>query len=444
MRALGLAVLLAAPAAAQPWLIAAQQPTFPTTYPQHFAGPVLDHLATLPFDGVVVTALPTWNVMDSGWTWTAAEVGAELQGVGTRIQAAAPQLRKNLFGVVIEDPGDVFDDAAWANAVGNWGAAAQAARAAGFAGFYFDVEEYGDPWLDFPEDYDAPTAGLAAYREQTRLRGRQVMEAVAGAWPDAVVLFTFGPWLSEPETPAEVVLFQAGDADEYELLGPFFVGFLEGAGPGNLVVDGGEVYQYRTAADFETAYQWREVGIASDAVDSAFVPAALRPEWGARVSNGFGVYNVAWQADRGFDMDPDVMEATLGHALGRADDVVWFYTEEFEPGVGNWYVPGSMPEPWADAVAAARRPVAAEPDAAGAALAVAGSPGPAPRLVVTAPAGGPVRLDVFDALGRRVASVAGGAGGPGRLDTSALAPGVYVARLAAGAETRAVRFTVVR
>ena len=231
--------LLAPLAAAQPWLIAAQQPTFPTTYPQHFQGDVLDHLATLPFDGIVVTALPTWNVMDPEWTWTVAELDAQFQDVGNRIQSAAPQLPKNLFGIVIEDPGDVFDDAAWANAVGNWRAAATAARAAGFAGFYFDVEEYGDPWLDFPEDYDNPVADLAAYREQTRLRGRQVMEAIAAEWPDAAVLFTFGPWLSEPETPAEVILFQAAGADEYELLGPLFVGFLEGAGPDNLIVDGG-------------------------------------------------------------------------------------------------------------------------------------------------------------------------------------------------------------
>ena len=370
---LALAVLAPLASQSQTRLIAAQQPHFPTTYPQHFTGPVLDHLATLPFDGIVVTALPTWNLMDPEWTWTEAELDEQFQDVGNRIRTAAPQLQQNLFGVVIEDPGDVFDDAAWTQAVGNWRTAAAAARSAGFAGFYFDVEEYGDPWLNFPEDYDAPTADLAAYREQTRLRGRQVMEAVSAEWPDALVLFTFGPWLSEPETPAEVILFQAADADEYELLGPLFVGFLEGAGPDNLVVDGGEVYQYRTPEDFGLAYEWREVGIASDDVDSAFIPEALRPDWGAHVSNGFGVYNIAWQADRGYDMDPAIMETTLANALRRADDLVWFYTEEFEDGVGNWYVPGSMPEAWFDAVRAARE--AAEPPPRPSAVGEAGTAG---------------------------------------------------------------------
>jgi hypothetical protein len=447
-------LLLAAHSAhAQPWLIAAQQPDFPTTYPQHFQGDVLGHLATLPFDGIVVTALPTWNLMDPEWTWTEAELTEQLQDVGNRIRTAAPQLQQNLFGVVIEDPGDVFDDAAWANAVGNWRAAGVAARDAGFAGFYFDVEEYGDPWLNFPEDYDAPAAGLAAYREQTRLRGRQVMEAVAEEWPDATVLFTFGPWLSEPETPDEVILFQAADADEYELLGPLFVGFLEGAGPENLIVDGGEVYQYRTAEDFELAYSWREDGIASDSVDSAFIPEALRPDWGTRVSNGFGVYNIAWQADRGFDMDPAIMEATLTNALLRTDDLVWFYTEVFEEGVGNWYVPGSMPEPWFEAVRAAREAVAVAAEAAPSSGASSFALYPNPtagraQVQFSVETAGPVRLAVYDVLGREVLVVADGARGAGphrlALDIRAQPPGIYVVRLETAGETRMRYMTVAR
>ena len=324
---------------------------------------------------------------------------------------------------------------------------------AGFAGFYFDVEEYGDPWLDFPEDYDAPVADLAAYREQTRLLGRQVMEAVAEEWPAAVVLFTFGPWLSEPETPDEVILFQAGDASEYELLGPLFVGFLEGAGPDNLIVDGGEVYQYRTPEDFSLAYDWREFGIASDETDSAFIPDALRPDWGARVSNGFGVYNIAWQADRGFDMDPAIMETTLTNALRQTDDLVWFYTEEFEDGVGNWYVPGSMPEPWFDAVRAAREAVAvrAEEAAAPAVKALALFPNPAmdgAHVSFSLAEAGPVRLALFDVLGREAAVVLDETLPAGahqaRLNVSARPPGFYVVRLETGGERQTRRLVVAR
>ena len=60
-----------------------------------------------------------------------------------------------------------------------------------------------------------------------------------------------------------------------------------------------------------------------------------------------------------------------------------------------------------------------------------------------------VAVDVFDVLGRRVATVAPRALGPGdghqlAFDVGAVAPGLYVARVTAGDEVRSVRFTVVR
>ena len=64
---------------------------------------------------------------------------------------------------------------------------------------------------------------------------------------------------------------------------------------------------------------------------------------------------------------------------------------------------------------------------------------------LSAPAG--VRLDVFDALGRRVATLAEGARGAGpqraSLATASLPTGVYVVRLVAGQQAGAFRLTVV-
>ncbi len=89
--------------------------------------------------------------------------------------------------------------------------------------------------------------------------------------------------------------------------------------------------------------------------------------------------------------------------------------------------------------------------AAPSALAVAAWPNPAAgrvSLSVAVPAGGDVRVDVFDALGRRVARVHDGplAAGthPFALDASALPAGVYVVRLLAGSEARSQRLVVVR
>ena len=450
MRFLALVLLLALPAAAQdgPKLLVHQQPDFPLTYPVHLAEH-LDHVEALPFDGITVTVFASWQLMKPGWTFTAEEIAESLSAIDGQFEA----LDYNFLLVTINDPGDVFDDAAWAPVLANWNALAEAARDAGFAGLFFDVEEYGTPWLNYPEDYDGPSQDLDAYREQTRLRGRQMMEAVAAAWPDAQVLFTFGPWLSEPDTPDYVRLLQVAGADEYELLGPLFVGFLEGAGPGNLVIDGGECYQYRSEEDFQLAYDWRETGIASDETDSAFIPAALRPDWGDRVSNGFGVYNIDWKADDGYPMNPAVMETTLRNALARADDVVWYYNEEFADGSGNWYVPGSMPQAWTDAVVAAQQsPVGVPvpgPGVAGLAVSVAPNPTRGPAVLrLTLEQTARVRAEGLDVLGRRAVLVHDGVLPRGthrlRIPTERLPAGTYFIRVAHGDQVRGTHLTVLR
>jgi hypothetical protein len=64
------------------------------------------------------------------------------------------------------------------------------------------------------------------------------------------------------------------------------------------------------------------------------------------------------------------------------------------------------------------------------------------------PEAGPVRLAVYDALGREVAVVAEGWRAAGAheaaLDAAALPAGVYLARLTAGARTATRRLTVAR
>ena len=74
--------------------------------------------------------------------------------------------------------------------------------------------------------------------------------------------------------------------------------------------------------------------------------------------------------------------------------------------------------------------------------------GPSVRFAATVPGAGPVRVDVFDVLGRRVAVLHDGvlAAGlhPLALDGQDLAPGSYVARLSAAGVAASVRFTVAR
>lgn len=115
--------------------------------------------------------------------------------------------------------------------------------------------------------------------------------------------------------------------------------------------------------------------------------------------------------------------------------------------------PQYVPIPSAFMVRATGRPAgttssADDPATTAPTLALAG-PHPtrgAVALRITLPQAGDVRLDVLDALGRRVARLADGTRGAGdhivRWDASRAAPGLYVARLAAGGTSRTMRIVV--
>ena len=103
-------------------------------------------------------------------------------------------------------------------------------------------------------------------------------------------------------------------------------------------------------------------------------------------------------------------------------------------------------------VSAGARAVAGEATAASDALALS-APRPNPATAqsafrLTAPAGVPVSVAVFDALGRRVAVLFDGAAGAAtetlRVDTASLAPGVYTVRAVAGDQVASRRLAVVR
>ena len=156
-----------------------------------------------------------------------------------------------------------------------------------------------------------------------------------------------GPYASEAATPARVRARQIGDADKYELLGPLFVGFLQGMPSGSSVIDGGELYSLRSADDFAVSYDWRKYGIASEATNSTFLPADIREQWERRVSVGYGVFNLPFPAD--LTMSPAIMRPTLTNALRQADEEVWYYTQ------GDAYTaPGGVSTDWLDAIREAR------------------------------------------------------------------------------------------
>jgi len=304
-------------------------------------------LESLPFDGLAVylrnpdgSDNPTMEVMinkEIGYP-TMARVLAPLKGL------QFTNLTQNFAAVFSGRPPDFFND--WATIVRNFSDLAKAAREVGLKGVYFDNETYFSKWSHYPVGVEYPALNLRAYQDQARLRGRQVMEAMVAQFPDIVVISLHGPYVSEPKAPAP--LFPQWSTTN-QLLGPFFCGFLEGAGKRATCVDGGRLFHLRTAKEFQDSYAFRKIGITQEKVDSDFIPAPLRAAWPFKLNVAFGVY------DRPFgqvDMDPDTLRPTLATALRQSDRYAWLQVEfrSFLKASKN----GGAAEPWLNAVRQAR------------------------------------------------------------------------------------------
>lgn len=303
------------------------------------------HIENVGFDGVVVRTQAGWDLMLPGKVLNYADI----------METELAPLRKRMgkvnanFLVTYVMNVDPFDS--WSQVIGNWVTLARAARDVGMVGLVFDNEAYnGNVWT-YPEDVtyaDAHT--LSAYQEQYRERGRQLMRALAVAWPSIRFMALHGPYVSDPRTPAAVVLEQAAVTDR-DLSGFFFAGILEAAPPTASVMDGGEIYQYRTRQEFEDSYAFRRF-ILPRLQPSDLVPPALRDVWSEKIDISFGVYDEQWKD--GYKMDPTILQATLTNALRQADNYVWLYTEQHD-----YLTSGSLGPTWLSAVqqavAAARR-----------------------------------------------------------------------------------------
>lgn len=324
-----------------------------TTPTPSFLRDNLAFLETQPFDGMVAYLRnPAMTVNVSTGVMTAvpmsyetiAEVMSPLVGVPFQ------KLTNNLGLIFGSTPPDFFDD--WSVTVQNFANCARAAREAGLKGICFDNEQYFSPWGSYPQARYASTKSLQEYQDQARLRGRNVMEAMVAQFPEIVVLTLHGPYISEPRAPATLGFPQWQYSNE--LLGPFAAGFLEGGGAGGGSMDGGELYTLRTAEQFSGSYGWRRYDLASESVNCAFLPPALRSVWSERSSISFGVYD---QPFGGASMDPQILRSTLGHALRQADRYVWFYAEG-----ATFLLPsgsGGASQPWVDAIRLARADVGA-------------------------------------------------------------------------------------
>lgn len=321
-----------------PFLIMAQRFT-PSSYPEVMINN-LSCIESMPFDGMFINTAIGWKLM-SGEPVSYEQISEEVKV----LKGAFKKFDHNFLYIFINYPGDFWNDTVWTITAQNFANMAKTAKDLGCVGIVYDNEEYRPKkWLNYDEDYRNPRYDLDQHRDQVMLRGKQLMEAMVSEFPKIEILNFHGPYLSEPKTNhEEIIKKQAGSWKERELLGPFFAGMVQGNGRESKVIDGGEVYQYRTAEDFKKSYQWRKFGIASDETDSWFIPSDLRKKWADNVDIAYGVMSSQWVP--GYPMNPEIMKSTLINALQATDKYVWYWTEK-----DSWIIPGEMPQVWIEAV----------------------------------------------------------------------------------------------
>lgn len=305
------------------------------------------YIESLPFEGMVINIPASWSAMSPGVVIREGDVREWL--------APLADFNANKFNyLVIENnkPGDLFDDAAWAQAAANWRVIATVAQETGFRGILFDNEEYAAHWDNFPDDVDAAgrARGLDAYRAQAQARGLQIMQGVVSVFPAAQIAVAHGPYLSVPPGAGAVpaITLQAGGWQDQELSGPFFTGLVAGAAAAQTVIDAGELYALRSADDFAASRAYRNAL-------GPLIPWPTGPDvvtdWSARVDAGHMIYTNTYP--EGFDQSPASLTTTLRNALPHSEGAVFIFTEAAH---ADFFIPNAGADAWIAAVRAALQP----------------------------------------------------------------------------------------
>jgi hypothetical protein len=296
-------------------------------------------VANSPFDGIVINMPATYTTMLNTQSIDYSSVyNYWLQPLVTTM----PKLSSSYLNVNLRDSGDPFGN--WTTTLANWKVMAQAGLAAGMRGIYFDNEPYIEPSaLTFPGSATNPGIGLAAYQEQFRQRGADVMNAVQSVWSNVEIVSLHGPYVSEPTTPNSVRLDQVGASSD-DMRGFFFAGMLGAKGPSAIVTDGGELYQNRTKDDFDTSVAWRRNAMPQIAGGNV-VPANLRDAWASDISLSFGLFDQQWRPNGAYPMTPTILEETMFQAMMHSDRPIWLYAED-----NDYLVAGGVATEWIDAI----------------------------------------------------------------------------------------------
>src|SRR6266705_3574799 len=252
-----------------------------------------------PFDGCVFHVDYTKPTNGSGsFTWEAwgfrAFQMAELQKAVDDLKATRFHRFTNNFLRFNTTPAklDWFDD--FSAILNNAELAARIARDGKCAGLLLDTEQYEGQLFNYHKQRDAQTKSWDQYAAQTRLRGRQLMEAFQQGYPDVTVFLTFAyslPWAQcggKRDKLAET---------DYGLLAPFLDGMIEAAKGKTKIVDGYESsYGYKQPSQFESAYETIKQKLnrfvcGYETIKQKLLPIVADPNgYQKHLSIGFGVW----------------------------------------------------------------------------------------------------------------------------------------------------------
>lgn len=156
---------------------------------------------------------------------------AAIQGVIAPIKALGAAAASKYWAFLLgggSSAFDVFDD--WTTPISNWGNLGQALVDAGMGGVLFDSEYYSGYQGRILKSANTHAAEhtLAEYQAQTRLRGRQCMDAFKATAPNLPLLSLYGHWISEPDAAASGALnFNAGIPPANDVHGAFLAGMVD-------------------------------------------------------------------------------------------------------------------------------------------------------------------------------------------------------------------------
>ncbi len=230
-----------------------------------------------------------------------------------------------------------YDDAQWKTITANLKLVSKALKAGRCVGVVFDPEPYGEnPWL-YPGKFTDKS--FEEVQAQVRKRGAQFMTALQTDMPNLKVLnffqlALFQPAADEPDPRLRAEIQTTKPWHNFLALMPaFFLGMLDAAGPGAVIIDGNEQsYYYESPADY-----YREYHLMKQRV-KVFVPRALWKKYDSQVQAGMALYVDQALGMRGNTktagsyLSPadrlKFFENNVYYSLTTADEYVWCYSEK--------------------------------------------------------------------------------------------------------------------